>query len=309
MKPWLLALLSCQECSGELELAEELETREGEVITGTLECAECQLSWPVLGGMPIMLADPGAYLSSYRESVLTSLVEEGLASPSALALVDEFAKGYESEAMRYADDWTSEESGEEVPVLTSGGEALASFQKLVAANQSQGLAGSVLQMLGSERYDTVIEVGPGAGGLSALLAPRCDNLVLVDISLRSLLRAQRAAASGETQVAALVGDAGALEMASDWASAVIAANLVDLLDEPGRFLVSVSRWLVRQGDFVLTTPEPSLGSESDDALRDLMESLEYKIDELSDGIPWIRMHSARYSQLYWLQALRASILS
>jgi ubiquinone/menaquinone biosynthesis C-methylase UbiE len=210
--------------------------------------------------------------------------------------------------MRYADDWTKHEGQGAEPVIAAGTPALATFQALVDEDRNQGLRGTTLKLLDSQRYDSIVEVGPGSGGLSRLLAERCDNLVLVDLSLRSLLCSQRIAAPGGAKVAAILGDVGALEMASDCASAVVAANVVDLLEVPERFLVSVSRWLVRRGELILTTPEPSLGGDSDDALRDMMESLEYKIDELRDGIPWLRVHTPRYSQLYWLQALRAQIV-
>lgn len=309
MRAWLHAFLACQECSGELSIAESAETNGDALITGTLACGECELSWPVLGGVPVMLVDPGAYLSSYRESLLTSLVEFEYASPAALRIVDEFCSGYQNEPTRYGDDWTAEESGGPAPTLGSGSDSLQIFQELAQANQKAGLHPTVLRLLDGEHHDSIVEVGPGAGGLSALLAQRCDQLVLIDLSMRSLLRSVRASSPGKAKVAALIGDAAALELASDCAHAVVAANVIDLLDVPEPFLASVSRWLVRKGELILTTPDPSLGSESDEGLRDLLEAQEYKIDELEDGIPWIRMHSARYSQLYWLQALRASILS
>ena len=62
MKPWLHSFLACQECSGELTPAESLESEEERLITGILECAECELSWPVLGGVPVML--PSALLKT-----------------------------------------------------------------------------------------------------------------------------------------------------------------------------------------------------------------------------------------------------
>jgi SAM-dependent methyltransferase/uncharacterized protein YbaR (Trm112 family) len=309
MRAWLHAFLACQECSGELSVAESAARQGDDLITGTVACAACELTWPVLGGVPLMLQDPGAYLSSYRESLLSTLVEFDYASPAALRIVDDFCIGYQSEATRYGDDWTAQESGDPTPTLGSDTAALQIFHSLTQANEESGLQPTVLRLLASERYDSIVEVGPGAGGLSLLLAERCDRLVLIDLSLRSLLRSQRACSSGAAEVGAVVGDAVALEMASDCAQAVVAANVVDLLEAPEPFLLSVSRWLVQKGELILTTPDPSLGGARDEGLRDLLEALEYKIDELEEGIPWIRMHSARYSQLYWLQALRASILS
>lgn len=308
MKPWLYTFLSCQECSGELARGESLETLGQELLVGTLECAECELAWPVLGGVPLMLPNPGSYLASYRESVLASLVEHERGTTAALKLVDQFSAGYAPEPMRYADDWTSHESGGPKPVIDAGSSALSAFQKLTDEDRRHGLHNTVLKLLDSQHYHAIIEVGPGAGGISRMLAKRCDKLVLVDLSLRSLLCSQ-GATDGDAEVAAVLGDVGTLEMAADCASAVVAANVVDLLEEPERFLLAASRWLIRQGEFVLTTPDPSLGGDNDDSLRDMLESLEYKIDELEDGIPWLRAHSARYSQVYWLQALRASLLT
>ncbi len=309
MKPWLNAFLACQDCGADLAPALSIESEDDELITGTLPCAECELSWPVLGGVPFLVPDPAAYLSSYRESVLTTLVEVGLASAAALALVDEFCEGHQSDVMRYADDWTSQEVGAEVGELAEGGAARAAFQALLHQEREGGLVQTLLGMLGDKEAGTIIEVGPGAGGLSSQLADRCQELLLIDFSLRSVLRAQRACAAGRAQVAAVVGDASSLELASDKASLVVAANLVDLLDQPDSFLIAASRWLVRDGGLILSTPDPSLGGERDEFVRELLESLEFSVDEVVDGIPWIRMHSPRYSQLYWLQALRASILS
>ena len=105
----------------------------------------------------------------------------------------------------------------------------------------------------------------------------------------------------------MVADAGTLELAADCASAVVAANLVDLLEEPSEFLRSASRWLRSDGELILSTPEPSFGGDDDQTLRNVLEALEYSVEELRDGVPWLRTHSARYSQIYWLQVVRASI--
>lgn len=307
MKPWLLPYLACQECGGELCQSEVIETHEGDLRTGTLECVECQLLWPVLGGVPFLLHDPGEYLGQYRESVLSTLVEFESASQAALRLLDDFASDNHGEPMRFGDDWTAQEAGgPPVPVLATS-EAHKTYQELQELNALGGLESTVLDMLGSTPYESLIEVGPGAGGLSTRLAERCQHLLLVDVSLRSLLRSQARIGEGRAAIGCVVGDVAELELASDRASAVIAANVVDLLDEPERFLSAVCRWLEPRGEVVLTSPEPSLGTENDEFLGELLEALDYRIEDSRDGIPWLREHSARYAQIYWLRAIRASI--
>jgi SAM-dependent methyltransferase len=255
-----------------------------------------------------MLPDPGAYVASYRESILASLAEQDLVSPKVLEVMDSFARGYSVEALQYADDWTAYEARAQRPPEVST--TLPCFRELVAAHESQGMHHQVLRLLGDEEREVIAEVGPGAGGLSADLAKRCDTLLLIDLSLRSLLNARKVGADSDkgTQVACIVGDVSTLEMASDRMSAIVAANVVDLLDEPEHFLIATSRWLVRRGELIITTPDPGLGGgDNDDGLQDMLEAVEFRVEDVVDGIPWLRIHDPRYSQIYWLQAIRASI--
>lgn len=307
MKAWLLTYLACQECGGELCESEAIERRGDELWTGTLECTECQLLWPVLGGVPFLLHDPGEYLCQYRESVLSTLIEHESASQEALRLVDDFARDHECEAMRFGDDWTAHEAGAPKPPLVASSEAQLSYEGLQDLNKRDGLESTLVKMLGAETHESLIEVGPGAGALSEQLAKHCKSLVLVDVSLRSLLRSKARVGGSGAAVGCILGDAADVELASDRASAVIAANVVDLLDEPERFLSAVSRWLQPRGELILSSPDPSLGTENDDFLGELLEALDFRIEENSDGIPWLREHSPRYAQIYWLRAIRASI--
>lgn len=307
MKAWLLSYLACQECGGELCESEVIEKRDDELWTGTLECSECQLLWPVLGGVPFLLHDPGEYLCQYRESVLSTLVEYDSASQEALRLVDDFARDHECEAMRFGDDWTAHEAGAPEPALVASSEAQVSYEGLQELNRREGLESTLLKMLGAAPHEVLIEVGPGAGALSEQLAKSCKTLVLVDVSLRGLLRSQSRVGDGSAAVGCILGDAADVELATNRASAVIAANVVDLLDEPETFLTAVSRWLEPRGEIILSSPDPSLGTENDDFLGELLEALDFRIKENCDGIPWLREHSPRYAQIYWLRAIRASI--
>ena len=54
MKTELMEILACPVCKGKLEL-EVQEEAEGEVVTGCLSCATCNLSYPINDGIPNML--------------------------------------------------------------------------------------------------------------------------------------------------------------------------------------------------------------------------------------------------------------
>ncbi|MEA2275156.1 MAG: hypothetical protein QOC78_116 [Solirubrobacteraceae bacterium] len=56
MKPQLLPYLACPACRGELA-AEVAETRGEEVVSGTLSCAGCRRSFPIVRGVPRMNHD------------------------------------------------------------------------------------------------------------------------------------------------------------------------------------------------------------------------------------------------------------
>jgi uncharacterized protein YbaR (Trm112 family) len=54
MKRSLMEILACPVCKGELELSVEAEG-EGEIITGSLYCSRCQVSYPIVESIPNLL--------------------------------------------------------------------------------------------------------------------------------------------------------------------------------------------------------------------------------------------------------------
>ncbi|MBL4632916.1 MAG: class I SAM-dependent methyltransferase [Kofleriaceae bacterium] len=320
LSPWLLHLCTCLDCGDALSVTQCTEVDEGgRTRTGILLCSSCERLWPILAGIPLLVDEPATYLAQYRESVLASLAEVNLASSKALSLIDDTIGSVRADAMRYGDDWTAGEDTAEAHGDTTSdvasdaasddrGEAKRLYLQLVKCNQEAGVTGTVLSMLGAAQKGLIVEAGPGAGEISRALAERCEQLLLLDFSLRSLLRARTKAHNEEgAKVGAILCDLSQFDMASECADAIVAANVVDIIDEPQSFLRAASRWLKADSPFVMTTPDPSLGEGYDEALCEMLESLEYTIDDVRDDIPWLRRHSSRYSQLYWLQAICASI--
>jgi uncharacterized protein YbaR (Trm112 family) len=54
MKRDLMDILACPVCKGELELTVETED-EQEVITGSLHCPKCAVSYPIVDAIPNLL--------------------------------------------------------------------------------------------------------------------------------------------------------------------------------------------------------------------------------------------------------------
>ncbi len=317
LSPWLLSICACLDCGDALSVTQCTEVdEEGRTRTGILLCSSCERLWPILAGIPFLVDEPATYLAQYRESVLASLAEVNLATSEALKCIDDTIGSVRADAMRYGDDWTAEEDTADAGMDTTSdvasddtSEAKHLYRQLAQCNQEEGVAGTVLSMLGSAPKGLIVEAGPGAGEISRALSERCEQLLLLDFSLRSLLRARTKAhgAKAGTKVGAILCDLSQFDMASECADAIVAANVVDIIDEPQSFLRAASRWLKADSPFVMTTPDPSLGEGYDEALREMLESLEYTIDDVRDDIPWLRRHSSRYSQLYWLQAICVSI--
>lgn len=54
MREWLLDILVCPLCKGELSL-ENAERRGDEIISGMLRCESCGVNYPVTEGIPDMV--------------------------------------------------------------------------------------------------------------------------------------------------------------------------------------------------------------------------------------------------------------
>lgn len=310
MDAWLLEVAACPlaDCGGRLAIAPG-GSGAGRLRVGLLACTACKALYPVLAGVPILVPDPTAWLGSYRESVLASLAEHGAASTEAVSLIDSFtAAAAGAEPLRFGDDWTASEVGG-APVLRppAGSEAAAAFERFLEAAAGAGPDETLLELLDGD-LGCVWEVGCGAGTLSQRLRRRAQRLVVSDLSLRAVLRAREAAcAEPGAPVAAAVVDAESLGLAPGAVTTVVAAELLDLLDHPERFVAGVADALADGGRLAIATPAPELGApgEDDDVLGEVIEAagLERLVER--DAVPWIRAHDRRYFQVYFARVIIA----
>lgn len=305
---WLTRVVACPGCAGTLSARAGGERRAGMLAAGLLGCRQCGVFYPVLGGVAILAADPAQYLASYRDAVLASLAEHRLASRAAVELVTAFAEaGRGAEPLGFADDSVAADLGPAPAPLTGEG-AAARFGDFLAAVDAAPAPDDVALELAPARMRVAVEVGCGAGALTARLRARADRVLVVDLSLRALLGARAAASRrrGGGELACAVADAEALPVRAAAAAGLFAVNLVDLLGDPGAFFAAAAAALAPRGRLVLTTPDPSLGGGTDERLAAELSRAGLRVEAERDAIPWLRRHSPRHVEVYFVRALAAA---
>ena len=77
-------LINSVTCGGQLELEESknfpryLAHDQGELLEGRLICKQCNETFPVIGGLPILVVQPWLYLRDNYETILTITTEAGM---------------------------------------------------------------------------------------------------------------------------------------------------------------------------------------------------------------------------------------
>lgn len=267
-------LLRCPSCGGALSFAKVL-----------VRCGECG-PFPLLAGVPVLVPDPYDWCGRYREAALATLAEFDAATPESVECVNAFAQGIDA-TERFGDDWTAHElEGRAPPELES--DALDEVAK------RESPRAWLLKTL-PRRVGSMLELGCGAGVLSEQLAKRTRNLMVADLSLRAVLhaRARSGAALG------VVMNAQVLPLAASSLDVIVAENVVDLLDEPRAFLASARAAVKPGGRLLLTTPDPR-------ELDDQAAEEKWKVRSEADGLPWLRVNSSRFVEVYFARALELS---
>jgi SAM-dependent methyltransferase len=238
-----------------------------------------------------------AYVANHRDSVIASLAERDALTSKGLLLLDELAAGVPASdrvPALFEDDWTEEEeSGDEreAPV------ADASYRKWIELCASDSPLQYIYAAL-PETAGQAIEIGPGAGLATEMLAERASSILLVDTSIRSLLTARDKAPSAS----GVVSDASRLELPEMRADLIVAANVIDVCDEPEELLRRFADWLDVDGTLILTTPRPDLGSDDEELIVSLLKDVGLSVTHSRAALPWVRWHSHRNQQLYWVWA-------
>ena len=208
----------------------------------------------VLGGVAVVVDDPLAYVAGHRDAVVAALARDGGGDlDAAIAIVDAAVTASAPAAsVSFVDDFTPEELSD-TPAPVPVDDDIAA----VCDDADTPLSWLYRELSALRpRPDVIVELGPGAGGLSALIGPIAKKaLIMVDISLRSVLVARhKARGAGAKRVVAVVADACALPVADGAADVVVAENVIDVVDDADAFVRAAFAALKPGGLFLLTTP-------------------------------------------------------
>ncbi|MBK7155026.1 MAG: methyltransferase domain-containing protein [Sandaracinaceae bacterium] len=287
------ALLACPSCGGKLSpFLGESETA----------CTGCEATFPVFADVPVLMADPVAYVAEHRTAILSALAELAECTPTELATVERWARRRGATTQRlFDDDFTRPEEHGSTPSLATTDEGFLAFAHAAAQNTPLG---RLLRLHGRPLGRTV-EVGCGAGSESATLAAKADGLLLTDLSLRAVLLARdRASDVGKPLVGAVM-DAENLALREAACESIVALHVVDVLADPFSFLEAASAALVRRGTLLLSTPNPALGLPDGPAelLDEVATGAGLEVTGRADGVPWLRVHSEREVQVFFVRLL------
>jgi len=251
--------------------------------------------WPVLGGVPVLVPEPAAFLAAHRVPILAALAEAGRATRAEVDRLDAFADAVVGVgAAAIPDDFLEDE--EAVPLPPGEGAARDALAAFLLAARASSLHARLATLC---ETGPVLEVGCGAGPLTRRIPGR--PLVVVDRSIRAVLRA-----TGGVDALGVVGLAEQLPVADRAFGTVVAANLVDLLDDPLAFLEAAARALRPGGQLVLTTPDPGLGLRgSDSTVGELVVTAGLEVVAADEDFPWVRSHGPRHHEVYVVRILVA----
>jgi uncharacterized protein YbaR (Trm112 family) len=325
-------LLVCPACRTRTPDGARLDVRTLDRAGDLLVCA-CGRSYPVIDGVPILMADPGAYL--HRE--MTTVVERDLAPEIAALLVE-----------RVPDDATYARHLEHLSTYLDTHWGDRATPPPDGPSPAFGAAALVerIAALAHDRVPTAIELGCSTGRIVAELARGADHVVGLDLRFGSVRRARhlldgeplpyarRAAGRHYTPAVATAGDlavpaarrtlvcSNALDPPVLPASfeRVVALNLIDSVAHPRQLLLVMDGLCAPGGELVLSSPYAwqseimdereriGRGDPAADVTAILREGRDlgsrYEIVDEAE-LPWTLRRDARSAATYRIHYLRA----
>jgi SAM-dependent methyltransferase/uncharacterized protein YbaR (Trm112 family) len=308
----------------------------GGVGSGVLRC-ECGRRYPIVDGVPIVMADSSAYLRSEMATVVERELPPEVAALLVAALPDDapYARLLEHLSIYLDAHWGDRaEPAPDGPIPDPGPSFAAA-----------PLAAKVAERA-SARVAQAVELGCSTGRIVAELARGADRVVGLDLHLGALRRARRLLAgeplvynrrvsgrhyraatisAGDLAVAAerltwLCGDALDPPLVPNDYERVVAFNVLDSGRQPRQLLGVVDGLCAPGGEILLSSPYAWQSDVVDegarmggaDPARDLVELLRAGTDlgarytiEDEDELTWTLRKDARSAVTYRVHYLRA----
>lgn len=261
----------CPRCRGAGQIVRvalgQVANRAGDdLVEGILHCPECRLEFPVLDGIPILLADPGRFIA---DNLLHLVRRDDLSALLESLIGDAAGPGSAFDTVRHhlASYAHSHYGDRAEPTDPDGGSILAPLRRGLALLEGAAPAGPVL------------DLGCAVGRASFEFAAGGDRLVLgIDVNFTMLRLARALLVGAPVEVprrrigvvydrARVAGgfahsekvdfwccDALALPFAPGGFGLAVALNLLDCVGDPRRLLGEIEVMLADGGAAVLATP-------------------------------------------------------
>lgn len=318
-------ILVCPGCR--TRTAERLDVRTLDRHGDVLSCA-CGRRYPIVDGVPIVLADPVGYLANE----MTTVVERDL-DPEVAALLVERGSDDEPYArlLEHVSIYMDNQWGDRATPPPDG----------PGAGFAEAILGKLAERAG-HRVELAVELGCSVGRCVAELAKGATHTVGLDLQFGAVRRARkllagedvvygrrtigrnyaRATARGiaTANVTLICGDALDPPLIPALYQRVVALNLLDSVRTPRQLLSVVDALCAPGGELILTSPYSWQSSYVDDdqrigaddpaaALVDLLEcgrGLEstYRIEEATE-LPWTLRRDSRSAATYCIHYIRA----
>ena len=323
-----MQVLVCPACR--TRTPERLDVRTLERTGDVLACA-CGRRYPIVDGVPIVLADPTSYLATEIHGV----IERDLSPEVAAMLV---AGG--------PDDAPYPRLLEHLSIYLDahwGDRAQPPPDGPITGLGAQAIVDRIAER-GGARVELAVELGCSVGRIVAELARGADHVVGVDLQFGAIRRARRLLAgetieyarriagrnyraatttAGDRQTASttlVCGDALDPPLIPGVYGRVVAVNLLDSVRQPLQLLSVLDGLCARGGEIIIASPFTWQSSISDDdqrigtddparALREIFETghglgAHYAIEDQAD-LPWTLRRDARSSATYCIHYIRA----
>lgn len=262
-----------------------------------IRCRRCG-PFPVLGGVPVLVPEPSEWCAAFHDAALAALAETGRLGPTDVATLEAFASNADADAQSFSDDWTAAERHAGVAAEPVEGPASDVLETLASIAERESPSSWLVERVPK---GIVLEVGCGAG-ITARRLPS-QRLLVGDLSLRAVLVATR-----NSKAVPVVIDAHQLPVKARSVDAVLAENVVDLLDSPEDFFTRARSSLSKRGRLLLATPGPALGSPDGDEtqLTRLATRSGFTVVDERRGLPWLRRNSSRFIEVWLSDAIELS---
>lgn len=293
-------------CGGRLGIVPGGAHDDEDLRSGLLRCRRCSAVFPVLGGVPVLLPAPELWVARHRDAIVATLFEEGETSQTVLQVLDGMCRAAGPVPREpFLDDWTEDELAPNWPLppsaATFGSHAFQTFLGEADKRRPEQLIAEWAHHGRRGRAGWIADVGCGTGVVARALAPHARRLILVDHSLRAVLRARRAcrtATREPDESHGLVADASALPFRPSSIDVLVAAQLIDLLEDPEAMLLGAARCLRKRGRVIVSTPAIELAENDGALVRQWLAACGLAVTR-RDTVPWVRAHDSRHYQVYF----------